>query len=107
MRPSNALSRYFTRFLMELMARKRRLPSQLALDIGVSHATVSRWLEGQDIPSTRSCQRLAEYSSIPLEKILALAGHMPQPENAGPVEWPDYPEGPPLQSGTSSTRKHG
>jgi len=29
-------------FLEELMRRQRRLPSQLAADLGISHATVSR-----------------------------------------------------------------
>ena len=58
------------------MRRRKRLPSQLAGDLGVSHATVSRWLSGQDIPSTQSCRRLAEYSGVALEKILVLAGHL-------------------------------
>jgi len=47
-------------FLRELMRRRKRLPSQLAAELGVNHATVSRWLSGEDIPSTRSCRRLAE-----------------------------------------------
>jgi len=33
-------------FLKEVMRRRKRLPSQLAVDLGVSHATVSRWLSG-------------------------------------------------------------
>jgi len=41
-------------FLKELMRRRKRLPSQLAADLGVSHATVSRWLSDEDVPSTRS-----------------------------------------------------
>lgn len=79
-------------FLKEVMRRRKRLPSQLAADLGVSHATVSRWLSGQDIPSTKSCRKLAEYSSVPLEKVLSLAGHLPRVAETGPPEWPEFRE---------------
>ena len=74
-------------FLEELMRRRKRLPSQLAADLGISHATVGRWLYGKDIPSTKSCRMLAEYSGVPLEKILALTGHLPPMEDEKPIEW--------------------
>ena len=79
-------------FLKEVMRRRKRLPSQLAADLGVSHATVSRWLSGADIPNTRSCRRLAEYSGVPLEKILSVAGHLPGIAEAGPPDWPEFRE---------------
>jgi transcriptional regulator with XRE-family HTH domain len=79
-------------FLKELMRRRKRLPSQLAADLGISHATVSRWLSGEDIPSTRSCRRLAEYSGVPLEKIFSIAGHLPGVAETGPPEWPEFRE---------------
>jgi transcriptional regulator with XRE-family HTH domain len=79
-------------FLRELMRRKKRLPSQLAADLGISHATVSRWLSGKDIPSTRSCRRLAEYSGMSLEKILSVVGHLPRVAEAGSSEWPEFRE---------------
>lgn len=79
-------------FLEEVMRRRKRLPSQLAADLGLSHATVSRWLSGEDIPSTRSCQRLAEYSGVPLEKVLSVAGHLPKIGNGGPPDWPEFGE---------------
>lgn len=62
-------------FLKEVMCRRNRLPSQLAADLGVNPATVSRWLSGKRLPSTKSCRRLAEYSGVLLEKVLSLAGH--------------------------------
>ena len=70
------------------MRLRGRLPSQLAADLGVSHATVSRWLSGEDVPSTRSCRRLAEYSGVPLQKILAIAGHVPETAVGETFEWP-------------------
>ena len=79
-------------FLKEVMRRRKRLPSQLAADLGVSHATVSRWLSGTDVPNTRSCQRLAEYSGVPVEKILSIAGHLPRIAEKGPPEWPEFRE---------------
>ena len=79
-------------FLTEVMRRRRRLPSQLAADLGVSHATVSRWFSGQDVPSIPSCRRLAEYSGVRLEKILSIVGHLPRVAETEPPEWPDFGE---------------
>lgn len=79
-------------FLKEVMRRRKRLPSQLAADLGISHATVSRWLSGDDIPSTRSCQRLSEYTGVPLERVLSIAGHLPKIRDGGPPEWPEFGE---------------
>ena len=79
-------------FLEEIMRRRRRLPSQLAFDLGFSHATISRWLSGADAPNTRSCRRLAQYSGVPLGKILSLVGHLPRVAEASPPEWPEFRE---------------
>jgi len=79
-------------FLKEIMRRRKCLPSQLAANLGVSHATVSRWLSGEDVPSIRSCQRLAEYSGVPVEKILSIVGHLPRVAEAGSTEWPEFRE---------------
>jgi len=79
-------------FLKEVMRRRKCLPSQLAAEIGVSHATVSRWLSGKDIPNTRSCQRLGEYSGVPVEKVLAIVGHLPRIAEKAPAEWPEFRE---------------
>ena len=79
-------------FLKELMRRKKRLPSQMAVDLSVSHATVSRWLSGKDVPNTRSCRKLAEYSGVPLERILSIVGHLPRIAETGPPERPEFRE---------------
>ena len=68
-------------FLQEVMHRKKRLPSHLALDLLISHSTVGRWLSGQDIPNIKSCRKLSEYTGIPLERILVITGHLPDMEN--------------------------
>jgi len=74
------------------MRRRKRLPSQMAADLGVSHATVSRWLSGEDVPSTRSCRRLAEYSGVSLHKVLFISGHLPKMTEKIPAEWPEFRE---------------
>jgi transcriptional regulator with XRE-family HTH domain len=79
-------------FLKEVMRRRKRLPSQLAADLGVSHATVSRWLSDKDIPNTRSCYKLAEYSGVPLEKVLSIVGHLPKIAEKTTSEWPEFRE---------------
>lgn len=79
-------------FLKGLMGRRKRLPSQLAADLGVSHTTVKRWLSEDDIPNTWSCQKLAEYSGVPVEKILSLTGHLPRIAEAIPPKWPEFRE---------------
>ncbi len=79
-------------FLKEVMRRRKLLPSQLAAKLSVSHATVSRWLSGEDVPSTRSCQRLAEYSGVPLQNILSIVGHLPRGSEKGAPEWPEFRE---------------
>ena len=79
-------------FLQKLMRRRRRLPSQLAHDVGVSHPTVGRWLSGDDVPSTASCHKLAAYSGTPIEEVLVMAGHLPKIAQTPPTEWPEFRE---------------
>ena len=79
-------------FLKELMRRRKRLPSQMAADLGISHATVSRWLSSKDTPGIRSCNRLAEYSGVPLREILAVVGYMPRVTEKDTPEWPEFRE---------------
>lgn len=79
-------------FLGKLMARRRRRPSQLAADIGVSQPTVVRWMSGADAPSTASCRKLAEYSGVPVEEILSLSGHLPAVAQAPTAELPEFRE---------------
>ncbi|MGD0795414.1 MAG: helix-turn-helix transcriptional regulator [Dehalococcoidales bacterium] len=82
----------FAIFLKEVMRRRKRLPSQLAADLGISHATVIRWLSGADIPNPRSCRKLAEYSGMPVEKVLSEAGHLQGVAEVARAEWPEFRE---------------
>ena len=79
-------------FLKDLMRRRKCLPSQLAADLGVSHATVIRWLSGEDVPNCRSCGKLAQYAVVSIEKVLSLVGHIPGLVETRLHEWPEFRE---------------
>ncbi|MCH8864308.1 MAG: helix-turn-helix transcriptional regulator [Chloroflexi bacterium] len=74
------------------MRRRKCLPSHLAAALGISHTTVLRWLTGKDVPSVRSCRRLAEYSGVSPQMVLSIAGHLPMVAEKGPDEWPEFRE---------------
>ena len=84
----NALIQY----LGDILKRRKLLPSQLAAELGLSHTTVSRWLSGADVPGLSSCHKLAEYSGVPVEKILYVAGHLPRIAEKPSAEWPEFRE---------------
>ena len=74
------------------MRRRKQKPSQMAAELGVSHATMSRWLSGADTPNTSSCRKIAEYCGVALEKVLSVSGHMPLIAEQSRVEWPEFRE---------------
>ena len=77
-------------FVKDLMRRRKVVMSQIAADLGVSHSTVSRWISGEYMPNTHSCRRLAEYSGVPLSKILSLIDVVPTIDNQASAEWPEF-----------------
>jgi len=79
-------------FLNEVMRRRKRLPSQLAADLGIGHATISRWLSGKDVPNIKSCRKLAEYSGVPLEEVLCIVGHLSRTDAEKHRELPEFRE---------------
>ena len=81
----------FAIFLRGLIKRRKTLPSRLAKQIGVNHTTFHRWLYSKDVPKIRTCVKLSEISGIPLEEILAAAGHI-NVSKRPPSEWPEIRE---------------
>ncbi len=67
-------------FLVDLMRRRRFSVPQLAAEMGVCHPTMYRWLSGTDIPSTKSCRKIAAWSGVPVMRILAYSGRLPSAE---------------------------
>lgn len=79
-------------FLYEVMRRRGVRPSHLAAKLGISHATVSRWLSGHDVPSIKSCHKLARYSDVPVYEVLNIAGHLPMTYETERAELPAFRE---------------
>jgi transcriptional regulator with XRE-family HTH domain len=82
----------FVSFLNETIKRRNIKASQLAAGIGTSHATVSRWLSGNDIPNAASCCKLAEFTGQPVEKVLSAVGHISKVTENKSAEWPEFRE---------------
>lgn len=78
--------------IKEIMRQRQCKPSKLASDLGISPATISRWLSGQDVPNPQSCQKLAEYSGIPEDRILSTVGHLRRATEKSVAEWPEFRE---------------
>jgi len=79
-------------FLKKVMHCRKRLPNHLASDLGVSPATVSRWLSCKAIPDTNSCKRLAEYTGVPLGEVLFIVGYLPRIAGTVSVDLPEFRE---------------
>ena len=60
--------------------------------MGISHTTVIRWLSGKHAPDIRSCERIAEYTNSPIERVLRLAGHIPEKPVARIAGLPEFRE---------------
>jgi transcriptional regulator with XRE-family HTH domain len=79
-------------FLNDMMRRRGYKASRFAAELGVSHATVSRWLHGRDTPSTRSCRRLADYCRVPIGRVLSISGLVPAVTESATENWPEFGE---------------
>ena len=63
-------------WLKKVIEERQILPFYLAKMLGISHATVSRWLHGKDKPTPRHCEQLAKLTGEHVLKILFIAGHL-------------------------------
>jgi len=63
-------------FLEDIQRQRGISLRKMSRESGVSASTLSRWREGKQTPSPKSCKMLAEYLSLPVEHVLALAGHL-------------------------------
>jgi len=87
---SNTKKTAIMSFLRKLMEQRKLLISHLAKDMGVSHPVLSRWLTGDDVPSTVSCRKIAAYSGVPVEEILVMAGHLDEARSEPAAVWPEF-----------------
>jgi transcriptional regulator with XRE-family HTH domain len=50
---------------------------EFSRQVGVSHAAVDFWVNGQTIPRPRNCKEIARVLNVPYQEIMRLAGHLP------------------------------
>ena len=79
-------------FLKKLMERRKQVPNQLAKDLGLNHATVSRWLSGKTTPSLNSCKKLADYSYVSIDELLYICGHLSDSLEESALTLPEFRE---------------
>ena len=48
----------------------------LAKEAGVNASSMCRWREGKQMPSPESCKIIAEFLSLPIQHIFAMAGYL-------------------------------
>lgn len=70
----------FSAWLDAEMRRRRLGVRQLANLVGVSGASVSRWMNGGAIPGSAQCLSIAKALNLDADLVLAVAGHRPDPE---------------------------
>jgi len=67
----------FGRWLSGQLARREMSMTGFAKRIGVSHSSVSLWIDGKRTPSPRSCDAIADIFLISVDEVLTRAGHRP------------------------------
>lgn len=65
----------FPAWLRRQLLRRDWKSAELSRRSGVSSATVSRWVNGLEVPSPESCIRIAEVLNVDSDDVLGLAGH--------------------------------
>lgn len=79
-------------FIQDIQKQRGLSLRGLARESGVSVSTLSRWLDGKQVPSPQSCKMLADYLSLPTEHLLALAGHLRPLHKEGVETLPEFRE---------------
>lgn len=84
------MAEQFSAYLAEQLAARRMRQSQLAAYVGVAQSTVSAWLRGRSIPQPAQCAGIARVLHLPLEEVLAAAGHPVSSQGAAPPPLPQH-----------------
>ena len=84
----------FTEWVMEQLRERRWSQNELARRAGIDSGQMSRVLWERK-PGLKVCQAVAEAFGVPVEMVLRLAGHAPQPPGYSPEldEWNSLIEG--------------
>jgi len=71
--------RTFGAWLKREIGRREMTQSDFARATGVSTAVVSQWVQNKRVPTTESLERIADGLRLPIEDVLAAAGHAVTP----------------------------
>lgn len=63
-------------FIKDIQRQRGLSLRSLAKETGISVSNLSRWRDGKQVPSPKSCSILADYLSLPTEHLLVIAGHL-------------------------------
>lgn len=74
----------FAAWLHRQLQRREWNLSDLGRKADVKPSVVSRWSRGERVPSPESCERIADALGLPLDEVLAAAGHRYGDERFGP-----------------------
>lgn len=67
----------FPDWLKRQLIRREWSQADLARKLDIGSGMVSRWARGERVPSSDSCERIAEALGVDADYVLALAGHRP------------------------------
>lgn len=83
-----ATAGHFPAWLRRELASKGWKQVEFAERLGMDKGIVGRWLRGERVPSPESCDRISDVLGVPLDEVLALAGHRPRDydDGDGPAE---------------------
>ncbi|MDP9354733.1 MAG: helix-turn-helix domain-containing protein [Chloroflexota bacterium] len=68
---------FFSAWLRSYLEEEDMSQSELAREIGAYPSLVSKWVNGVQRPRPEQCRLIAEALSLPLDEVLAYAGHRP------------------------------
>lgn len=88
----NRHMQYISTYIQDILRQRGSSLRRLASDTGISPSTLSRWLSGGQKPSPQSCHKLAESLSVPVEHVLAWAGHLEPMQRADMNALPEFRE---------------
>lgn len=71
------MSQKFAQWFKSQLDRREWNQSDFARRTGISQTTVSTWVRSRSVPDPASCDIIADVFLLPLDEVLAVAGHRP------------------------------
>lgn len=72
------MSEQFGDWLKTQLQRREMTQADLARRADLPTSTVSNWITGRRIPDPKACDTISDALFVPLDEVLAVAGHRPR-----------------------------